>query len=60
MHKLQADDEPIMKNNVLPFPALRAAPKDPPRPTLLHGLVTLAMFAGAIFLLGLTLWALFT
>jgi hypothetical protein len=48
-----------MKNNVLPFPALKAAPRDPPRPTLLRALVTLAVLVGALGLLALTLWALF-
>jgi hypothetical protein len=58
--QLQKDDKPTLKNNVLPFPSLQAAPKDPPRPTLFQGLVTLLMLAGVVFLLGLTIWALLT
>ena len=59
MSKLQAKDKPAMKNNVLPFPALYAVPKDPPRPSVWRGLVTLAVLAAALGLLALTLWALF-
>ena len=47
------------KNNVLPFPALYAVPKGPPRPSLWRGLVTLAVLVAGLGLLALTLWALF-
>lgn len=59
MPELQAKGEPAMKNNVLPFPALYAVPKDPPRPSVWRGLVTLAVLAAALGLFALTLWALF-
>lgn len=48
-----------MKNNVLPFPALRAAPRDPPKPTLLRGLATLLLLGLALGLVMLTLCALY-
>ena len=53
-----AADGPNLKNNVLPFPALYAMPKEPPRPTLLRGFIILLVLAGGLFLLGLTFWAL--
>lgn len=61
MHKLRedGDDEPIVKNNVLPFP-VQYMPKDPPRPTLLRALGTLVLLGAAVGLFMLTLWALFT
>ena len=58
MPKLQTDDKPSLKNNVLPFPALMAAPKDPP-PVLWRGLAGLVAIAIGLGLLALTLWALF-
>lgn len=62
MHKLREDEDgdpkPIMKNNVLPFPALQAAPRDPPKPTLLRALGTLLLLGIALGLLALTFWAL--
>lgn len=61
MPKLREDDaaEPLMKNNVLPFPALYAAPRDPPKPSLLRGFVTLVVLGLALGLTMLTLWTLF-
>jgi hypothetical protein len=57
--KLQeADDGPNLKNNVLPFPALYAVPKDPPRPSLLRGFLILLALGACLFLFGLTIWAL--
>ena len=43
MPKLREDDEPVMKNNVLPFPALQAAPRDPPKLNILHARATSAV-----------------
>ena len=60
MHKLREDDQPVMKNNVLPFPALQAAPRDPPKPTLLRGLTALLLLGLALGLYVLILWAVLT
>lgn len=59
MSKLQEADEPRLKDNLLPFPALMAAPKDPPRPSVLRGFLWLAAVALGLGLIALTLWALF-
>lgn len=48
-----------MKNNVLPFPSLMAAPRDPPKPTLWRGLVALVIVVIGMGLFALTLSALF-
>ena len=59
MPKLQErNDGPDLKNNVLPFPALYAMPKEPPRPTVLRGFLVLMALAAGLCLFGLTLWAL--
>lgn len=55
MSKLQ---EPVLKNNVLPFPSLQAAPKDPPRLTVWRGLGTLVLLGVGLGLLSLTFYAL--
>jgi hypothetical protein len=48
-----------LKSNVLPFPSLQAAPRDPPRPSAWRSLASLVVFLACMALLGLTLWALF-
>lgn len=52
-------DQPL-KSNVLPFPSLKAMPPDPPKPSLLKGMVGLVVLAAAASLLLLTMWALIT
>lgn len=59
MPKLPGEDDHPMKTNLLPFPALQAAPRDPPRPTVWRALGTLVMLAIALGLFALTLYALF-
>lgn len=59
MPKLQKDNEPIVKDNLLPFPSLQAAPRDPPRSTVWRGLLSLALIGAGLGLFALTLWALF-
>ncbi len=51
-------ETPSLKNNVLPFPALHAAPRDPPRPSVLRALGSLLAIAVALGLLALTVYAL--
>jgi hypothetical protein len=46
--------------NVLSFPALSHAPPDPPRPSVLMGLITLVVIAIGVGLISLTAWALIT
>lgn len=38
------------KNNVLPFPSLQAAPRDPMRMTAVHVILAIALFGSAIIL----------
>lgn len=47
-----------MKSNLLPFPSLQAAPRDPPQPSVLRALATLAVIIVCLVLLGMTFWAL--
>lgn len=59
MRKLREDDQPVLKNNVLLFPSLQAAPRDPPRPSLWRSLGALAAFLVIAGLVMLTVLALF-
>ncbi len=54
------EDARSLKNNVLPFPSLRAAPKDPPPLTAWHVFGALLVLAAAVGLFGLTIYALIT
>lgn len=58
MPKLQHDEKPVMKNNVLPFPALQHAPKDPPRPSIWRALGVLVVIALAVALVAMTVYSL--
>jgi hypothetical protein len=48
-----------MKSNILPFPALQAAPRDQRRSSALRGVIVLALLAVGLGLLGLTVWSLY-
>lgn len=50
MPKLPTRPEPLMKNNVLPFPALQAAPRDKRKPSVWRSLLALVVFGVAIML----------
>lgn len=58
MPPVQPEESRSLKNNVLPFPSLRAAPKDPPRLTVWNVIATLVTMAACVGLLGLTIYAL--
>lgn len=51
--------DPVMKSNILPFPSLQAAPRDPRRPSFWRGLGSLLVVLAGLSLLALTLSALF-
>ena len=57
MPNVQQEDRRL-KNNVLPFPSLQAAPKDPPRHTAWRTLGALFVMALCVGLLALTIYAL--
>lgn len=47
-----------LKNNVLPFPSLTHAAPDPRPPSMLRGLIGLAIIIVAVGLICLTTWSL--
>jgi hypothetical protein len=55
----RADSDRSLKSNLLQF-TLEHAPPDPPRPSLLRGLVTLVVMAIGAGLIGMTIWSLIT
>lgn len=58
-HGSGANARPL-KSNVLPFPSLMPAPPDPPRPSILRGIIALTLLAIATGLILMVIWSLIT
>ena len=55
---MQDAREPIVKNSVIPFPAIHVARRDPRPPSALLVTVTFLVWVGVIAVVGVVLWSL--